>query len=100
MRFALIAITIMGLFGSLSLFTPKMMWNDFSYFFRKNKAEYLAFSNQFRGKFLLLLAIISFTLFVLSFVLDYNIKSSFVFIVFLAYILIAHILLEIKWRKR
>lgn len=39
-------------FGSLSVFTPKVSWRDLTIYIRKNKQEYLTFSNKFRGRYL------------------------------------------------
>ena len=30
---------VLGLFGSLSLVTPHVLWNDLTYFFRKDRKE-------------------------------------------------------------
>ncbi|GAA3025801.1 hypothetical protein GCM10019998_22870 [Tetragenococcus solitarius] len=43
-------------FGSLSVFTPKVSWRDLTIYIRKNKQEYLTFSNKFRGRYLFFLA--------------------------------------------
>ena len=41
---------VLGLFGSLSLVPPHVLWNDLTYFFRKDRKEYLTFSNRYHGK--------------------------------------------------
>lgn len=92
-------IALVCLFGSLSMFTPNLMWNDPTYFFRENKSEYLKFSNIFRGKYYLVIGIVSLVCFIISFFIKLNIHYGLIFTLFLICLLIGRIILEVKWNK-
>ena len=92
-----IATTIIGLFGSLSRFAPYLLWRDFSYFFRKNKKDYLVFSNKFRGNYYLILGVVSLVLSLASLLSPFKIKGPLLIIPFVVYLLIAESVLQIKW---
>ena len=100
MRFILIAITVVCLFGSLSILTPTTLWNDFTYFFRKNKTDYLKFSNKFRVKFYLVLGLISLFVLILTFFVDFKLSPLSIFAVFFICLIIGRICLEILWRHQ
>ena len=92
-----VAIAFLGFFGSLSRFTPNTPWADVSYFFRKNKKDYLAFSNKFRGNYYLILGLFSLVFFILSLFISFKMDGSFSFIVLVVYVCIAESILQIKW---
>ncbi|MGM0216129.1 hypothetical protein [Enterococcus sp. AZ109] len=96
-----IGLCIIGLFGSLAMFTPRVPWNDFTHHFRKErKAEFLAYHNRFIGKVWLSIASISFLLLLLSFVIKIQFSNKSIFLFFAAYLLIFRLLLEVFWRKK
>ena len=97
MKWLFVGIMIFGLFGSLSRFTPNILWKDASYFFRKDKKGYLKFSNIFRGNYLLILGIFSLIFSILSFFISFNITNEQIFIIFIFYLIIAESILQIKW---
>lgn len=99
MNMMLGGIALACLFGSLSVFTPNLMWNDPTYFFRENKSEYLKFGNTFRGKYYFIIGIVSLLLFILSIFVKINIHYGFIFTIFLICLFIGRIALEIKWNK-
>lgn len=95
-----IAISFLSLFGSLSRFTPNTLWSDTSYFFRKNKEEYLHFTNKLRGKCLLFFG--GFNLVLSSFI--YLLKISISLPILAAFLIIGVITIElivdISWNKK
>lgn len=97
MKWMLVGIMVLSLFGSLSRFTPNTPWTDTSYFFRKDKKSYLKFSNIFRGNYLLILGIVSLIFSILSFFISFNITNEQIFIIFIFYSIIAETILQIKW---
>jgi len=97
MNWIFVAITFLSLFGSSSRFTPNTPWVDISYFFRKNKKEYLKFSNIFRGNYFLILGLVSLAFFLLSLFIPFKINANYIFIFFLLYIFVAESVLQIKW---
>lgn len=100
MWFYLLCLTILGLFGSLSRFTPRIPWNDVTYLFRKErKAEYLAFSNQFMGKFWLGFAVVSFVLLLINFAIPFSFDPFFLVAGFVLSWLVAFVLLQLRWNK-
>lgn len=64
LQFLLIGFCTVGFFGSLSLFTPNTLWNDLTYFFRKDKKAYLKYSNRFHGKGYLAMGVSSLVFFI------------------------------------
>lgn len=94
-------IALACLFGSLSVFTPNLMWNDPTYFFRedKNKSEYLRFSNTFRGKYYFVIGIVSLIGFIISIFVKTDIHYGFIFAIFIIFLLIGCLALEIKWNE-
>lgn len=99
MTFLFGAITVVCFFGSLSIVFPNIHWRDMTYFFRENKKEYLRFSNQFSGKYLLVLGCISLIHFIISFFVTFNISKIFVFSIFFTCLIIGRICLEVAWRN-
>ena len=99
MTFAFGAILVVCLVGSVSMFTPNTMWNDFTYFFRTDKKEYLTFSNSFRGKYFLFIGIISLICFISSFFITYKVAPGLIFGMYIISLLIGRIILEIKWKN-
>lgn len=97
MKWMFVGIMVLGLFGSLSRFTPNTLWTDASYFFRKDKKNYLKFSNIFRGNYLLILGIVSLIFSILSFFISFNVTNEQIFIIFIFYSVIAETILQIKW---
>lgn len=99
MKWMFIAITVVSLFGSLSRFTPNTPWKDVFYFFRKDKKEYLKFSNVFRGNYLLISGLVSLIFSILSFFINFEINNSYIFLSFFVYVIIAESILQIKWNN-
>lgn len=102
MRFLFGGFTLVFLFGSLSRFTPNTPWNDVSILFRKNKKEYINFSNKIRGTYCLVLGILCLLMFLSSFIFDYPNNESAVFIGFCSVFfltIILEIIVEIRWRR-
>lgn len=103
MRFLFGGFTLLFFFGSLSRFTPNIPWNDASILFRKNKTDYINFSNKIRGIYCLVLGILCLLIFLSSFIFDYPNNESTVFIGFCSVVfltIILEILVEIKWRHK
>ncbi|MGX4686105.1 hypothetical protein JNUCC83_04305 [Vagococcus sp. JNUCC 83] len=97
MKGMFIAITIVSLFGSLSRWTPNILWKDIFYFFRKDKNEYLAFSNAFRGNYFFISGIVSLLCSILSFFVTIQIDSRYIFLAFFIYVIIAESVLQLTW---
>lgn len=100
MKWLFIVITIVSLFGSLSRFTPNIPWKDVFYFFRKEKKEYLKFSNVFRGNYLLVSGLVSLMFSILSFFINFKINNNYIFLIFFVYVIIAESILQMKWNNR
>lgn len=103
MSMILLALAIFGFFGSLQYVFPNVLWNDISVFFRKNKTDYLNFSNRFRGKYCFFLGCVSLILFLVSFLFklpnDGNVEKT-LFVILILYFGINEFRLEIKWNKQ
>lgn len=99
MRWIFVGIMVFGLFGSLSRFTPNTIWSDTTYFFRKNKKDYLKFSNIFRGNYLLILGLISLIFSIISLFITIKIKDESIFILFIIYLVGAESILQLKWNS-
>lgn len=100
MKFIFGAITIVCLFGCLSLVFPNVLWRDITYFFRENKEEYLQFSNRFRGKYYFILGCVSLALFILSFFVNLNLNTVLVLSIFFISLITGRIFLEIGWSNQ
>lgn len=98
-QFILHGITIVGLFGSLAFFTPDTPWRDVSIFFRKNKQEYIKFSNRARSKVWIFTSICSAILLILSLIVDLPVNPLLVFTVYGIILLIAFAQIEGQWRR-
>lgn len=94
-----LALVVVGLFGSISLFTPNITWNDPTIIFRKNQEAYRRFSNRFMGKYWLSVAAVSFVLLLLSILDVINIPPLLIGICYLGSTLVAFITLHFKWKK-
>jgi cobalamin biosynthesis protein CobD/CbiB len=91
---------VLGLFGSLSLVTPHVLWNDLTYFFRKDRKEYLRFSNRYHGKMYLVIGLISFVLFLVSWFVRIVVSLYAVFFVYIAFWMLAEVLIQIHWLRK
>ena len=91
---------VLGLFGSLSLVTPHVLWNDLTYFFRKDRKEYLTFSNRYHGKMYLVIGLISFVLFLVSWFVRIVVSLYAVFFVYIAFWMLAEVLIQIHWLRK
>jgi len=98
-QFILGGITIVGLFGSLAFFTPHTPWRDVSIFFRRNKQDYVKFSNKARSKVCFFTSICSSLLLILSLIVDLSVSPLLVFSVYVIILLISFVQIEIKWRR-
>lgn len=95
-----LAFTFAGLFGSLSRFTPNTPWNDFTYLFHKNGQEYLAFSNHFNSNIWLILAGVSFPLFLLDCFLSFSLRTETIMIGYACYLASAYLVEQFLWYQR
>ncbi|MGX7023804.1 hypothetical protein [Vagococcus hydrophili] len=95
-----IAISIVSLFGSLSRFTPNTFWNDTSYFFRKNKEEYLPFTNKLRGKCLLFFGVFNLVLSAFIYLLKISISLPILAAFFIIGLIAIELIVEISWNKK
>lgn len=94
-----LALLVVGLFGSLSLFTPNVTWNDPTIIFRKNQDAYRRFSNKFMGKYWLSVAGVSFILLLLSILEVIHFPTVLVGICYLIATFGAYVVLHFKWKK-
>lgn len=99
MTFMLVSIALLGIISSLAIWTPDVPWNDITYLFRQNKKQYLAFSNRFRGKYLLLLGLIALCVLFVSYFIPFTLSDSVIGLFFILYLIIFRIILEVKWRQ-
>ncbi|EOL43197.1 hypothetical protein UC3_02174 [Enterococcus phoeniculicola ATCC BAA-412] len=100
LQFIFLGFTVVGFFGSLSLITPNIQWKDFTVFFRKERRQkYLQYSNKYLGKVWLTVGIISLVLFATSLIFEFKINLYFTIFLYVSYLLVTRILLEISWRK-
>ncbi|MGM0125314.1 hypothetical protein IGI37_002712 [Enterococcus sp. AZ194] len=100
-QFVLLGFTLIGFFGSLSLFTPNLAWKDISILFRKDrKKEYIQFSNRYFGKVWLVTGCVSLILLIVSYLIKMNLQAYLVIVFYLLFLLIMRILLEISWNKQ
>lgn len=104
MYWIFLAFLVMGLFGSLMRFTPRLPWNDFTFLFRKErKAEYLAFANHFTANYWLGVAGVSLIGFLVTFLMGVKEDGRVLLIIFAVYCasgVIAGIAQEVLWRRR
>lgn len=104
MTVLLLGLTILGFFGSLQYLFPNTLWNDTSVFFRKNKTDYLNFSNRFRGKYCFFLGCTSLAFFFVSFFIKVGPNQDnielILFIILTLYIVVNEFRLEMKWNKQ
>lgn len=99
MRFLFGGITLISLVGSITYFTPTVLWSDLTYFFRKDKVNYLKFSNRYRGRYMFFSACLGLLLFLLTFFITFKENIEFVFLVFFIYLAICRMSLEMQWYK-
>ena len=100
LQFLLIGFCTVGFFGSLSLFTPNTLWNDLTYFFRKDKRAYLKYSNRFHGKVYLAIGVSSLVFLLVSVVVKLNLSLYFVCFSYVAFFIAMEILLQVGWNRK
>jgi uncharacterized membrane protein YesL len=99
-QFFLLGLIVVGFVGSLATFTPNTSWNDVTVFFRKDKKEYLAYSNKFHGKVWLFVGISALLLLGLSFVSKIKIPFLFILSFYILFLLVMEVVCQVIWRKK